>query len=140
MRITLILVVVLIITVWNFVRAWTGISWSDALEAYARRPGALYVSLSGGTFALLGSSILWAFLRRLAWAPMALLVGAWTYVLWIWADKLIFQTQERANWPFAAVLTAAFLGWVTAVALDKNNQLYLRKEANERKFQKQSSA
>jgi hypothetical protein len=61
------------------------------------------------------------------------------YVLWIWADKLIFQTQGRASWPFAAVLTAALLGWATAVALDKDNQAYLGKEANEREFQNQSS-
>jgi hypothetical protein len=140
LRITLILGVVLFSTAWNIVRAWTGIAWSQPLVSYARHPGPLYVSLSGGAFAVLGSVILWGFGRRVPWAPLALLFGAWIYVLWIWADKLIFQTQERANWPFAAVLTAAFLGWATAVALDKNNQAYLGKEANEREFQKQSSA
>ena len=130
------LAVVLISTAWNILRVWTGISWSQQLDNYARHPGSMYVALSGGAFAVLGSGILWGFWRRAPWAPMALLFGAWIYVLWLWGDKLIFQTQERANWPFAAVLTAGFLGWATAVALDKNNQAYLGKEANEREFQK----
>ena len=140
LRITLILCVVLSCTAWNLVRLWTGIAWRTPLAMYASEPGPLYVTLSGAAFAAVGLSILWGFWRRASWAPMALLFGAWIYVLWAWADRLIFQTQERANWPFAAVLTAAFLGWATAIALDKRNQAYLGREANEREFQKHSSA
>ena len=139
-RITLILWVVLTSTAWNVVRVWTGISWRIPLAAYAREPGPLYVAVSGAVFVLLGVSVLWGFWRREWWAARALLLGAWIYVLWVWADRLIFQTQDRSNWPFAAVLTAAFLAWTTIVALDKRNQAYLGKEANERKFQHHPSA
>ena len=39
-----------------------------------------------------------------------------------------------------AVLTAILLGWTTAVALDKRNQAYFGKEANERKLENHPSA
>jgi hypothetical protein len=140
LRITLILLVVLSNTAWNVVRLWTGISWRLPLATYAREPGPFYVVLTGGAFAIAGSGILCGFWRRAPWAPTALLLGAWTYVLWMWADRLIFQAHQRANWPFAAVLTAAFLGWATAIALDTKNQAYLGREANEREFENHSSA
>ena len=140
LRITLMLCLVLTSTVWNVVRLWTGISWSVPLRTYAPEPGPVYVAVSGGAFALVGSGILWGFWRRASWAPRALLLGAWLYVLWIWADRLVFQTQARSNWPFAAVLTAALLAWTTVVALDKRNQAYLGKEANERRLQHHPSA
>jgi hypothetical protein len=140
LRITLILCVVLTTTAWNVVRAWTGVSWRVPLDVYARQPGSLYVALTGAAFALLGVAILWGFWRRASWAPRALLLGAWIYVLWVWADRLVFQMQDRSSWPFAAVSTAALLSWTTIVALDKRNQAYLGKEANERRFQHHPSA
>jgi hypothetical protein len=134
LRITLALSVVLITTLWCFTRAVTGFLWSGLLATYAKIPGPWYIGLTGAVFGLVGACILWAFWRRKDWAPVALVGGTWAYVAWSWADRLMFQSQARANWPFAAVVTAVILVWMTAVALDRRNRAYFRKEANGRQF------
>ncbi|MFN2119481.1 MAG: hypothetical protein ACK2T0_03745 [Anaerolineales bacterium] len=139
-RITLVLWVVLISTVWNTVRAVTSIAWSGLLAKYAREPGPVYIGLTGALFAIVGGVILWAFWHRSRWAPAALIGGSWIYVAWGWADRLAFQAQSRANWPFAAVATAAGLLWITAVALDRRNRAYFGKEANGRKLKDDTTA
>lgn len=140
LRITLVLCVVLITTVWNVARAATSIVWSGLLTKYAARPGPVYIGLTGTLFAVLGAAILWAFWHRSGWAPIALIGGSWIYVAWGWADRLIFQGQSRANWPFTAVATAVALVWITAVALDGRNRAYFGKEANGRKFEDDAAA
>ena len=140
LRITLVLWVVLITTVWNVTRVATSIAWSGLLAKYAVQPGPAYVGLTGALFALLGAVILWAFWRRRGWAPAVLVGGSWIYVAWGWADRLIFQDQSRANWPFTAVVTAAALIWITAVAMDKRNRAYFGKEANGRKLEDDATA
>jgi hypothetical protein len=135
LRITLVLLAVLIATAWNIVRAATSIAWGALLAKYAGQPGPLYIGLTGTLFAMVGLAILWAFWRRSGWAPAALIGGSWTYVAWGWLDRLIFQGQSRANWPFAAVATALVLLWVTVVALDRRNRFYFGNEAHGRKLE-----
>jgi hypothetical protein len=125
---------VLITTLWNLARAITGFAWSGLLAKYAESPGPWYIGLSGGLFAIAGVGLLWAFLRRSGWAPIALVAATWIYVAWSWSDRLLFQSVTRANWPFAAVITAVALIWMTAVALDKRNRAYFGKEANGRQL------
>jgi hypothetical protein len=140
LRITLVLGVVLITTVWNVARAATSIAWSGLLAKYAGSPGPVYIGLTGALFAILGGTILSAFWHRSRWAPAALIAGGWIYVAWGWVDRLIFQGQSRANWPFTAVATAAALVWITAVALDRRNRAYFGKETNGRKLEDDAAA
>jgi hypothetical protein len=135
LRITLVLCAVFITTVWNIARAATSIAWSGLLAKYAGQPGPVYIGLTGALFAAVGTAILWAFWHRSGWAPAALIGGSWVYVAWGWADRLVLQGRARANWPFAAVVTAAALVWITAVALDRRNRAYFGKEANGRKLE-----
>jgi hypothetical protein len=134
MRITLALAVVLITTGWNVTRAITALAWSRLLAKYTGSPGPLYIGLTGAIFGILGGAVLWAFWRRMEWAPGALVGSTWIYVAWSWLDRLLLQTRFRANWPFAAVVTAMVLVWITSVALDRRNRAYFGKEANGRKF------
>jgi len=140
LRITLVLWVVLLTTVWNVVRAVTSIAWTGLLAKFAGEPGPVYIGLTGALFAIGGAVILWAFWHRSAWAPAALIGGSWIYVAWGWADRLAFQDQSRASWPFAAVAAAGALLWITAVALDRRNGAYFGKEANGRKLEDDTAA
>jgi hypothetical protein len=139
-RITLAMSLVLMTTAWNLIRALTAIFWRDPLAAYAFVPGPVYIGLTGAAFAILGLGVLWGLWRRTAWAPRAFLIGTWAYVAWNWTDRLLLQPQDSAGWPFAAVATALLLGWSTAVALDRRNQMYFGNEDHGRESENSPSA
>jgi uncharacterized membrane protein (UPF0136 family) len=130
LRITIAGGLVLITTVCNFVRLWTAIAWAGALGHYLTAASPLYIAISGGAFALLGTGILWGCWRRRKWAPRLLLVGAWGYTIWEWADRLFVQSQQSTGRAFAAVASAVLLAFVTAVALDPRNRFYFQKRGS----------
>jgi hypothetical protein len=131
-RLTLVAVLVLIITTWNLLRLYAAIAWFPALEHYAPYPGPVYTAITGGVFALLGLGILVSGWRRQAWTPRLTLLAAWMYTGWAWADRLFVRSQVLTGRVLDAILAAALLGLVTAVALDRRNAAYFRREANER--------
>jgi hypothetical protein len=137
---TLALCLVLICTCDNLVRLWTGIAWRTLLQEYAPHPGALYVAFTGALFSVVGLLILWAFWRRLWWTPRALLLGTWLYAAWFWADRLLLQSQEQANWPFVLVVTLILLSFLTTVSVDPRNPGYFGKEEYGREFEDRKTA
>ena len=126
-RITLLLWLVLIITAWNFIRLLTSITWHGILDAYAPRPGPIYIGVTGAIWTLAGLSILWGFIRSARWTRMVLLIAGFGYPVWDWADKLFVQAQIRANWPFDLLMTILLLGFTSAVVLDPHYQIYFEK-------------
>lgn len=131
-RITLVAWLVLISTALNLVRVATSLTWGEAIQSYAPQPGALYIGMTGGLWAILGLLILWALWGRKPWALRALLGGAWLYAAWSWTDRLVFESTSTANWRFALLVTVLLLGFITGLGLDQRSREYLRKEAHER--------
>jgi hypothetical protein len=134
-RITLAVVLVLITTAWNVVRVWGGLSLAPALQKYAPFPGPAYIALTGAFSAGLGLVVTWAVLRRLRWAPRALLVAAVAYAAWRWVDRMFLQPTAGTGWPFALVITVLLLAFIAAVTLDPRNRWYFGREAHEREEQ-----
>lgn len=139
-RITLALVLVLITAAWNGVRVWAGLTLAPALQKYAPFPGPMYVALTGAISAGLGLAVTWAVLRRLRWAPHALLGAAITYAAWSWADRVFLQPTAGTGWPFALLITALLLTFIAAVTLDPRNRWYFGREAHEREEQDRPTA
>jgi hypothetical protein len=139
-RITLALVLVLITTAWNVVRVWAGLSLAPALQKYAPFPGPVYIALTGAISAGLGLAVTWAVLRRLRWAPRALLGVAIAYAAWQWADRVFLQPTAGTGWPFALLITVLLLSFIAAVTLDPRNRWYFGKEAHEREEQDRPAA
>ena len=65
---------VLITAVWNLIRIWGGLAFWGGIQEYAAWPGAVYVIVTGGLWALCGLVTLLAFWRRAEWADEALLL------------------------------------------------------------------
>jgi hypothetical protein len=139
-RITLALVLVLITAAWNLVRVWAGLSLAPSLQKYAPFPGPGYVALTGALSAGLGLAVSWAVLRRLRWAPGALLGVAIAYAAWRWVDRIFLQPTAGTSWPFALLITVLALAFVGAVTLDPRNRWYFGKEAHEREEQDRPTA
>ena len=127
-RITLLVWLVLITTVWNVVRLATAWFWRNNLETYTPHPGVLYIAITGLIWALVGLLVLWSFWRGIRWTRSIFLIAACAYCAWVWADRLIAQNHLQANWPFDLLITAVLLGFTAYEVLDTRNEIYFSKE------------
>ena len=133
LRITLLLILVLITTVWSAVRLLTAIAWSGTLQTYESGPLVLYAAATGAFWTLAGGFILWSFWRGKRYTRLALLAAAGGYALWAWIDRLVIQPGAHANWRFALLTTAVLLIYTAAVALDPHNRIFFDRESYDRK-------
>ncbi len=120
-------------------RVWGALALWGGIQEYAPWPGPAYVIVTGGLWALCGVLTLLAFWRRANWADKLLLVGAVTYVVWLWLDRMAIQPSLTTNWPFSLVTNSVLLLCTAVVALDPRNRRYLGKEAHERQEQNRNT-
>jgi len=131
-HIILFLGLVFCVTGWQAIRFETSIAWRVTLEAYEPYPGPIYIGITGAFWALMGLFLLWSMWRGKRWTRTAFLLASSLYTAWIWADRLIIQTQRRANWPFDLVMTIVLFIFATIVLLDPHNKIYFERETYER--------
>ena len=139
-RITLLLMLVGLLTIWQAVRLATSIAWRDTLETYAPFPGPFYVGGTGALWTLIGLFILWSFWRGMSWTRKAFLIASGSYAAWIWLDRLFIQTGSRANYPFDLLVTIILLSFTAIVVLDPHSRIYFEREAYERESKDPPSA
>ena len=130
LTITLVTCLVLIIVAWNAIRLVTSLLWVGPLETYAPQPGAAYIGGSGLFWAIAGTLVAGALLRRSWWALGALRLGAAVYAAWVWFDRLMVQSGPGSNWIFALATTVALLAYTWDVTLDARTQAHFGREAD----------
>ncbi len=138
-RTTLCGLLVLITVASRLVRLETGIAWAGVLKSYAPLPGPVYIGVTGGIWVAAGCAILWGLWRRTRWGRWSLLIGAWLYAIWAWADRILLQAGGSPNWKFDLIWTVLVLGFITAVCLDIGVRKSLGEEAHEREPKDPSS-
>lgn len=84
----------------------------DLLAALQEKPGALYLALTGGIFALLFAAAAFLLFLRARGSLWAVRLVAVIYSAWYWLDRIFLsQAQERfTGWPFSLGLTVLLLG------------------------------
>jgi hypothetical protein len=128
-RVTILLSLVLLFTIWNALRAWTAFSWRNVLTEFSAAP--LYIGVSGLIWLGIGIWLLMSLWQKKANARILLLASAVSYSVWVWIGRLFLQFP-RANWPFALVINLVLLSFV----LFASN--YWKREAHERKSEDQT--
>jgi hypothetical protein len=123
-RVTILLSLVLLFTIWNAVRAWTAFSWRNVLTEFYTAP--LYIGVSGLIWLSIGIWLLLSLWRQESYARILLIASAASYTVWVWTGRLFFQAP-RENWPFALVINLVLLSF----AIFASN--YWRSEVHERK-------
>jgi len=117
LSVTIFAFVVLSLTAWNAVRFFSAItSWSLLAELGAH-PGPLYIALTGLAWAVSGAALFRGLWLGRRWARVAGAAYIAVYLVYFWADRLLFRPTERAqNYVFLLLLQLASIG-LTALAL-----------------------
>jgi hypothetical protein len=108
----------------------TSLYWRVPLDAFARRPGAAYMGVTGALWTLAGSVVIWGILRRRSRALPTLRAASASYAAWIWIDRLVLQYQAGTGWIFALVVTVALVAFTMAISLDSHSQAYFGREVH----------
>jgi hypothetical protein len=101
--VTLTLLLVLILTSWNALRAWTSIAWQDILTEYAVRMPPNVSAAVGTLWFIIGVILVWSIWQKKVWSVKMLLGAAAGYSVWYWSERLIWQ-NPRPNVVFTVIV------------------------------------
>jgi len=113
---TPLLLVVLSLTAWHAIRLRTAVAWYDVLQEFAPSPGPIYTAMSGASWLVIGSILLWSIWQNKAWTAQMLFWAAAGYTVWYWTDRLVFQAP-RANWSFMLLLNIVLLVYILVLTI-----------------------
>jgi hypothetical protein len=128
--VTLTLWLVLILAIWNAVRAWTSIAWREVLLEYAVRQPPIAGILAGGLWFIMGLVLAWGIWRKKAWSGKWLPAAAAGYIFWYWFERFLWQ-NPRPNAPFAAAIQLAAAILVYSALKSLSREAYERNTENQ---------
>jgi hypothetical protein len=108
LRATLLAGLVLIVTVWNFLRLWTTIAWKQVILEFSHPSVQILTIVSGLVWGLVGLLNLAMLLRHHAKTRELLVASSLTYSIWYWVERTALQ-EPRPNWYFAASLNVCLI-------------------------------
>lgn len=120
---------VLILAIWNAVKAWTFLAWNATLEEFSTRYPPVIGASSGIVWFLTGLVLAWGLWQTKRWSRWLLPVMAIGYVLWYWIERLAWQSP-RPNLPFVIVIEVVFLTFVYFTSKSLSREAYERNIEN----------
>lgn len=128
-RVTLLLLTVLIITVWNGLRLWTSLAWLDVINQYSPQPTIGITITSGVVWFIVGLLLIWSIWQNKDWADKMLLWAGAGYTVWYWSERLIWQ-NPHPNWLFAVIVNLAIIIFILFTRKSMAREAYERKIEN----------
>jgi hypothetical protein len=101
--VTITLVIVLSITVWNGIRAWTTFANWELLTRFRANPA--YIFATGIFWFVLGVALIVLILKGSRITPLCGFAVCILYILWYWVDRLFLQVSPVTNIPFSIVVS-----------------------------------
>lgn len=120
---------VLIMIIWNAIRAWTAFAWSDILKEFFYAPGPIVSGVIGGIWAIIGMVLYWGIWRKKGWDRKLLIGVAAGYTVWYWGERLMWQ-NPRPNLVFAVIANLVVLIVVIITTKSLSREAYERKSEN----------
>ena len=106
--VTLTLIVVLILTTWNLIKAWTALVWRNVLNEFSVSLMPEITAVVSIIWAVIGLVLMWAILQKKVWSKRMLIATATSYTVWFWSERLIWQ-NPKTNTVFTILLNLVFL-------------------------------
>jgi hypothetical protein len=92
--VTLTLIVVLILTTWNLVKAWTALAWQNILTEFAISLMPEIMAVVSIMWVIIGLVLMWAILQKKVWSKKMLVGTATSYTVWFWSERIIWQNSQ----------------------------------------------
>lgn len=119
--VTLLLWMVLSLSAWGAIRLFAALRWWDVLYEFNASLSPLYLLITGVLWGVAGVALLWSIWSGKAWSRMAILISILLWLAEYWIERLFFQIQ-RANLPFALILSALLLAVTFASTLNRHTK------------------
>lgn len=119
---------VLILSAWNALRAWTYFAWRDILSEYKASIPPMVGTGIAIVWVIIGMILAWGIWQKKPWNANLLLGVSAGYSVWYWSERLFWQSPH-ANVPFAI-----FVNLVCLIIIVFARKLLLR-EAYERNIE-----
>ena len=132
--VTLLGLMALTLMLFNAVRFITALLEWRLIFTYMSLPMPLYIASTGLLWVLCWFLVYWGTERGKKWTPFLTTVVSFSYIIYFWVDRLLFQSNVgRDNTKFALVMTFVFsLFVIIALVLPKSRAYFDEKIAEER--------
>ena len=127
--VTLTLLMVLILTSWNALRAWTSIAWRDVLTEFSTSISPQISAAVGTLWFIIGVILIWSIWQKKVWSAKMLLGAAAGYSVWYWSERLIWQ-NPRPNVVFAVTVHFACFILIYFTSKSLSREAYERNTEN----------
>jgi len=122
--VTLLLLFVLSMTIWNGIRIWAAISNWDLLARFRANP--FYIFSTGSIWFILGLGLMVLIFKghRLA-LPSGLTISI-LYLIWYWVDRTFVQVAPAPNIPFSIVVSIITLLFFNVILFWPSSQAFFK--------------
>jgi len=132
--VTLLALLVLCTTAWNFIRFGSALAEWEVLASYTKSAGPVYIALSGLFWGLAGLPVYPGLVLGLPWARKTTGAAVGLYLLYYWVDRLLLSAAPRAGAPFALAASLLAAGLTLFALLGPGSQdHFTERDTHERK-------
>ena len=124
---SILVIFILWLTIWNGLRLGKVILFWKTLEDYGVSP--LYISLSGVLWLIIGLLLIWGLWQGKAWGRITVICGSAGYSSWYWFDRLVLQ-EPHSNWPFVLIINIFILLLILFILFSRKTRRFFIKREN----------
>lgn len=122
--VTLTLIVVLILTTWNLIKAWTALAWRNVLNEFSISLMPEITAVISIIWISIGLVLMWGILQKKVWSKKMLVGTATSYTVWFWSERFIWQNSQT-NTMFAVsinIILLIIIYFATREAYERTNE------------------
>ena len=93
--VTLTIVLVLMLAVWNAIRTFTSIQWHNTLNEYTSTSSFVFGTAFGVIWLIMSVVLLFGIWQKKPWSAKMLLGAAAAYTVWVWVGRFTRQTPAQ---------------------------------------------
>lgn len=127
--VTLSIVLVLILTSFNVLRAWTSAAWQDIMTEFSVQIPPGFSAGMGVLWTVVGAILSIGIWQKKDWSAKMLLGTAAGYTVWYWSERFIWQ-NPRLNIPFAVFINLVCLIIIYFASKSLSREAYERNTEN----------